>query len=313
MSVVVTGAAGFIGAQLVRRLLAGGHAVVGIDRSPAMPAGIAALVGDLAQPDDAMRSALGEADAVFHLAGCPGVRDRAPDVAGRRLRDNVIAGEQVLALTPAEVPLVVASSSSVYGGARRGPGGADRPCAETDELVPRGGYARSKAVLEQRCAQRLDRGGRIVVLRPFTVAGEGQRPDMALSLWIDAARRGEPLRVLGSPLRRRDVTDVRDVVEACVRAATSGAQGIVNVGTGTGHTLAELAKAVQAAVGSDLPLVVEPVSAVEPPATLADTRRCQALLGFVPVTDLPALVRRQAAAQPGPAARPTSHLLLEPA
>lgn len=316
MSVVVTGAAGFIGAQLVRRLLAHGHDVVGIDRSPAVPAGASAVVGDLARPDEAMRVALREADAVFHLAGCPGVRDRAPDVAERRLRDNVLAGEQVLALTPAQVPLVVASTSSVYGGARPGPHGTDRPCDERDELNPRGGYARSKAVLEQRCLARLDAGGSIAILRPFTVAGEGQRPDMALSLWIDAARRGEPLRVLGSPLRRRDVTDVRDVVEAFVRAAASGAQGIVNVGTGVGHTLAELAEAVQAAVGSEVPLVIEPVSAVEPPATLADTRRCRDLLGFVPTTDLPALVRRQAAAQPAPALLddlPLSDLLLEPA
>lgn len=311
MSVVVTGAAGFIGAQLVRRLLDDGHDVIGIDRSPAMANGITALVGDLAQPDETMRSALREADAVFHLAGCPGVRDRAPDVAQRRLRDNVIAVERVLALTPSDVPLVVTSSSSVYGGARRGSGGADRPCTETDELAPRGGYARSKAALELRCLDRLSAGGRITILRPFTVAGEGQRPDMALSLWIDAARRGEPLRVLGSPLRRRDVTDVRDVVEACVRAVTTGARGIVNVGTGVGHTLAELAGAVQGAVGSNVPLAVEPVSSIEPPATLADTRRCLALLGFVPTTDLPTLVRRQVDAQPEPIGWPTSHLILE--
>lgn len=317
MSVVVTGAAGFIGAHLVRRLLADGHSVVGIDRSPAVPPGATALVGDLTRPSESMRTALAEADAVFHLAGCPGVRDRAPDVAERRLRDNVLAGEQVIALTPAQVPLVVASSSSVYGGARREPDGTDRPCAERDALAPRGGYARSKAMLEQRCLARLDAGGSVAILRPFTVAGEGQRPDMALSLWIDAARRGEPLRVLGSPLRRRDVTDVRDVAEAFVRAAAMGAQGVVNVGTGVGHTLADLAGTVQAAVGSDVPLVVEPVSAVEPPATLADTRRCRELLGFVPATDLAALVRRQAAAQPAHAgfddALPTPESLLEPA
>lgn len=298
MSVVVTGAAGFIGAHLVARLLADGHQVVGIDRLPGVPAGARPLLADLAEPDDAVRAALTEAEAVIHLAGCPGVRDRAPDIARRRRRDNVLAGEQVLALTPPSTPLVVASSSSVYGGARRGPDGTLRPCAEDDRPAPRGGYARSKAVLEQRCAARSARGGHVVVARPFTVAGEGQRPDMALSIWIDAARRGEPLRVLGSPDRRRDVTDVRDVVEGLVRLAERQPTGTVNLGTGIGHRLADLASAVLRAVGSPAPLLVEPVSPVEPPATLADTRRCLALLGFTPRTNLDALVARQVAAHP---------------
>lgn len=297
MSVVVTGAAGFIGSRLVARLLRDGHRVVGIDRRAGMPAGALSLVGDLSRPDALLREAIAGADAVFHLAGCPGVRDRAPDVAARRLRDNVLAGEQVLALTPPGVPVVVASSSSVYGGARHARG-RDRACAEADALAPRGGYARSKAALEQRCARRAAAGGQVAVLRPFTVAGEGQRPDMALALWIDAARRGAPLRVLGSVERRRDVTDVRDVVEAFVRAAERGTTGVVNVGTGVGHRLIELADAVRAAVGADVPLVVEPASAVEPAVTLADTARCARALGFVPATDLTALVRRQALAQP---------------
>lgn len=299
MAIVVTGAAGFIGAQLVARLLRDGHAVIGVDRRGGVPPGATPLLSDLSRPDDAVDAALAEAEAVFHLAGCPGVRDRSPDVAARRLRDNVLAGERVLAATPPGTPVVVASSSSVYGGARRDPGGGFRPCAESDRPAPRGGYARSKLVLEERCARRAAAGGHVVVLRPFTVAGEGQRPDMALALWIDAARHGRPLRVLGSPERRRDITDVRDVVEGMVRAAHREATGVVNLGTGVGHRLADLADAVRRAVGADAPLAVEAVSSVEPPATLADTRRCRRVLGFTPVTDLASLVRRQAAAQLG--------------
>lgn len=296
MSVVVTGAAGFVGAQLVARLTHDGHAVVGIDRRGGIPPDAVPLFADLSRPDEAVRTALEEAEAVFHLAGCPGVRDRDPDVARRRLRDNVLAGERVLALTPPGTPLIVASSSSVYGGASRDASGIWRPCAEHDVPAPRGGYAASKLALERRCAVRAARGGHVAVTRPFTVAGEGQRPDMALSLWIEAARAGRPLRLLGSPDRRRDVTDVRDVVEGLVRAADRSVTGVVNLGTGVGHRLADLAHAVLRALDVDAPLVVEPVSDVEPPATLADTRRCARLLGFVPVTDVDDLVRRQAAA-----------------
>ncbi len=54
-------------------------------------------------------------------------------------------------------------------------------------------------------------GRPVAVLRPFTVAGEGQRADMALARWIAAVRAGRPVRILGSPGRSRDVTDVRDL------------------------------------------------------------------------------------------------------
>jgi nucleoside-diphosphate-sugar epimerase len=306
MSVVVTGAAGFIGAHLVARLLADGQAVIGIDRRPGIPLGAVPLRAELSLPDDDVRSALAEADAVFHLAGCPGVRERSGDIGMRRLRDNVLAGEQILALTPATTPLVVVSSSSVYGGARPGLDGRLRPCGEDDALSPRGGYARSKETLEQRCAARAAAGGHVLVTRPFTVAGEGQRPDMALSRWIDAARAGAPLRVYGSADRRRDVTDVRDVVEGLVRGAEREVTGTVNLGTGVGHRLADLAAAVLRTVGSPAPLLVESASPVEPPATLADTRRCHDLLGFTPRTDLDALVARQAAAQSRPSVLETA-------
>ena len=94
------------------------------------------------------------------------------------------------------VPLLVTSSSSVYGGAR-----CDRPGGEGDRLAPRGEYATSKVATEERCATRAARGGLVCVARPFTVAGKGQRSDMALARWLEAGRRGAPLVVYRSPAR----------------------------------------------------------------------------------------------------------------
>lgn len=305
MPIVVTGSAGFIGSVLVGTLLDRGHAVVGVDRRRSCVSygpGFVELTADLLDRNPAVADALAGADAVVHLAGCPGVRDPRPDVHVHRHRDNVLATAAVLAAVPPATPVVVATSSSVYGGSYGG-----RPCAEDDPLRPAGGYAQSKARAEALCAARLAAGGRVAVARPFTVVGEGQRPDMALSLWLADAAAGRPLRILGSPDRTRDVTDVRDVARVLLAFVERGVTGPVNVGTGVPRRLGELAAAVGVALGVDVATEVVPASAEEVPDTLADTRRLRELVGFVPETDLADVLRRQVAglaAAGGSAAEP---------
>lgn len=292
MTVVVTGAAGFVGRAVLAELVRAGTPAVAVDRRPvARRPGLTVVTADLLDRDHRVTDALRGAHAVVHLAGCPGVRDDRPDVEHHRARDNVDATARVLAAVPGSTPLVVASSSSVYGGSRD-----LRACREDDPLRPVGGYARSKAVVEALCAERVAAGARVTVARPFTVAGEGQRPDMALARWLAATRRGETVQVYGSTARRRDVTDVRQVAAALVGLTRVDAPGPVNVGTGVGHTLADLLAAVGAALGRRPVVELVPASAQEVSATLADTTRLRGLLGWAPVTDLAALVHRQAVA-----------------
>jgi nucleoside-diphosphate-sugar epimerase len=133
-----------------------------------------------------------------------------------------------------------------------------------------------------------------VVARPFTVAGERQRGDMALARWIAAARSGLPLIVYGAATRTRDVTDVRDVVTALRALAATSYDGAVNVGTGTACSLQDMLDAVQAAVGLPLRVETHPVDDDDPHATLADPALLAQITGLRPCTDLPSLVRRQA-------------------
>lgn len=287
MPVVVTGAAGFLGSAVVAELVRRGDRVVAIDRRPAGRTGVGALRADLCDGDAEVRAVLRDADAVIHLAGCPGVRDQCPDVALRRHRDNVLATRAVLAGTPYPVPVVVASSSSVYGDVR--PGRASR---ETDPVCPRGGYAESKRRMERLCLPRLACGAPVVVARPFTAVGEGQRPDMALARWIGAACAGRPLQVFGGLDRTRDFTDVRDVARALI--ALVGCTGIVNVGTGTPRTLGALIAAVGQVLGEQPEVVVLPAPVVDVSHTWADPTRLTQFTGLRPATDLPAVVARAA-------------------
>lgn len=286
MAVVVTGAGGFIGRHLATTLMDSGETVVGIDRRE--PQGTVPVAADLLDRDPAAEDALRQAEVVIHLAGLPGVRDVGPGVDERRVRDNVVATERVLELVPAATPVVVTSSSSVYGGTTAG-----RPCREDDPPRPRGGYARSKLAMEQVCARRAAAGGSVTVCRLFTVAGPGQRPDMALALWIRAVLAGEPVRVFGSAARSRDIVDVRDAVTALRRLAERDACETVNIGTGTGHTLGAMVAAIGRALGADPPMEITPAAEVDPGATLADVSKLHRLTGFRPRTDLDDLVGRQ--------------------
>jgi nucleoside-diphosphate-sugar epimerase len=285
---VVTGAAGFIGRILVDELARCGS-VVAIDRLPLAPSdGVTAITADLLDHMPEVHAALAGADVVYHLAGCPDVRDPRPDAEQRRYRDNVLATAAVLSAVPPDIPLVVTSSSSVYGGTTGG-----RPCAETDTLHPRGGYARSKLLVERLCEGRLQSGGLVCVTRPFTVAGEGQRPGMAVSRWIAAVHAGQPLPLYGSPRRSRDITDVRDTARALAGLGAARARGLVNIGTGVGHSIERIATAVCRVLGVAPRFVVEPGHPAEVEHTLADTSQLRRLIGWVPHTDIDALVTRQ--------------------
>lgn len=288
MSIVVTGAAGFIGRVLVRCLADRGHRVVTIDRCPQpASAGVTVLTADLLDGDPRVEVALREAEAVIHLAGSSGVRNYARGIDMVRWRDNVDATRRVAALVPLDVPLLVASSSSVYGGARFG-----RASRESDPLQPRGGYARSKVDTERVCTRRAARHGHVLVVRPFTVVGEGQRADMALSRWASAVVAGKPLRIFGSLERTRDFTCVREVARGLAALLEAGATGVVNLGSGSPRTLRDVVEVLGSALQVDVDLRVQPAADYEVPATWADVQRFEAVAGFRPHTDLDDVVRR---------------------
>jgi UDP-glucuronate 4-epimerase len=294
MRYVVTGAAGFIGSQLAEKLLKDGHEVVAIDcftdyYDPALKeenaAGLDVARLDLAEDD----LDLAGVDGVFHLAGQPGVRSFG-DVFEEYVRRNLLASRRVLeAAASADVRVVFASSSSIYGDAER------YPTPEETEPRPISPYGITKLGCEQLAhAYAQGFGLEAVVLRYFTFYGPRQRPDMALARIVDALARGSSFELYGDGLQSRSFTYVADGIEATMAAMERAEAGAVyNVGGGEEATMREAISTLERVSGRTLDLVESPVVAGDVRRTSADVTRIGRDLGWRATTTLEDGLRAQ--------------------
>ncbi len=290
-AVLVTGAAGFIGARLTQRLLDEGNAVIGIDAyTPTYEVGEKLARSALLRQHPRYRHVTGDlveqtlapllegVDVVFHLAGRPGVR---PSFELRDLywRDNVLATARLVeacAAAPSVRRLVYASSSSVYGDAAL-------PLREDGTPAPVSPYGETKLEGERICLAANGRQLEATALRYFTVYGPGQRPDLGLRRFAEAALTGGPIELLGDGTQSRDFTYVDDVVEATQLAARAPVVGLaVNVAGGSRISLLEVFSLLEKLVRHDLEIRPSPFARGDVRHTEADTARARLLLGFEP-------------------------------
>jgi UDP-N-acetylglucosamine 4-epimerase len=290
--VLVTGGAGFIGSHLVERLVEVGARVTVLDD---LSSGDQAHLAAVAEEILLVRGDIRDVELVSKL--CRGVRvvfhQAAVGSVPRSLVDplttfdhNVGGSSAVLeAARRAGVERVVyASSASVYGDAEAA---VRREGEEGQALSP---YALSKqqgeavAALYGRCY-----GLATVGLRYFNVYGPRQRRDgdyaAVVPNFLAAALAGRPLEIHGDGGQSRDFLFVRDAVEANLLAAEAvlpERATVVNVGAGEVTTVLALAQAVQAATGSQVPIVHGPARAGDIRHAGADLARARAVLGYQP-------------------------------
>jgi len=302
---LVTGAAGFIGYHVARRLLESGAEVVGVDSlnayyDPELKrgrlAGLAPFANfrfveaDIADPG-ALEAAVprGEATAIVHLAAQAGVR-HSIEAPFDYERANVAGHLRVLEYArhaPKLRHLVYASSSSVYGDRLSGPFREDDRCDAPASL-----YAATKRACElmSETYARLY-GVPQTGLRFFTVYGPWGRPDMAYFSFTDKILRGEAVTLFGEGKLSRDFTYIDDVsaaIETIVGQPPSNEprHAIYNLGNSQPSTVLDLVAAIEAATGRTAERVLAPPQPGDVTVTFADHSRASAAFGFAPQTGL---------------------------
>ena len=306
LKIIVTGAAGFIGSNLVERLLETGHSVLGIDNfntfydpkikrrnieTASVNPQYRCLEADICDVL-AMKKAFAEfkPDRVVHLAAWAGVR---PSIENPSIYQKVnIEGTTNLLERCREDGVkhfIFASSSSVYG---------DReqvPFRETDSVDhPISPYAATKKAGELLCYTWHHLFGlHTSCLRFFTVYGPRQRPEMAIHKFTRLMADGETLTLYGDGTTSRDYTYIDDIVDGVV-AATMRCEGytIYNLGESKTTTLSELVAHIGDALGVTPKVRHIDTQPGDVTRTFADVSRARADLDYAPQVNIADGVQR---------------------
>ena len=306
MHILVTGAAGFIGADLSQKLLTQGHSVVGIDnfndyyevglkrarhaniQAHARADAFSMLEADIVDRDT-MRALFSERDfdVVVHLAAQAGVRYSIENPESYIDSNLVGFGNILEGCRRNNVShLVYASSSSVYGANK------NFPFKESDRVDnPVSLYAATKKANELMAHAYVDLYGfRCTGLRFFTVYGPWGRPDMAPFRFASRMLKGEPIPVYNHGDMIRDFTYIDDITEGVLRVTESEndtpTYSIYNIGRGEPVQLMDFIQTLAKHLGVEPNINMLPMQDGDVPRTMADTTELASKFAYSPNTSI---------------------------
>jgi len=296
---LVTGAAGFIGSNLVEGLLAGDHVVRGLDNlltgrvenlEAAVPADSKSrfefIKGDIRDVDQ-VRKAMDGVDYVMHEAALPSVQRSVDDpIASDQVNSAGTLTLLVAARDAGVKRFIYAASSSAYGD------GPTLPKVETMPSSPQSPYAVTKLVGELYCRVFTNIFGlETVSLRYFNVFGPRQDPGSHYSAvipkFMTALLEGRRPTVYGDGEQSRDFTYIDNVIDANLAACRAeGAAGkVFNIACGERFTLNELLSNLGELMGVEVEADYSDARAGDVRHSLADITQAREVLGFAPSVD----------------------------
>ena len=290
MNVLVTGAGGFVAPHVANAFRDAGHTVRTTDARPvpADPGSITADFTDAKQAADLMSGI----DAVCHLGGVGDVYLALEQPEEAALANVVGTANLLNAARAAGVSKFIYTSTwEVYGEPEY------QPLDEKHRCEPDHPYGITKLAGE-RIALSYDalKDQPVVALRLGTAFGTGMRPNSVFSIFIDKARRGEPLTVQGSGAQARQFTHVSDIASAFLLAAESGVRGeVMNVVAQESISIRQLAEMI----AEEIPTKIEQVPARtgDVASATVNSEKAEKLLGWRARTDfrtgLKELIRHQ--------------------
>jgi len=283
---LVTGGAGFIGSHLCDALVASGNRVRVLDdlstgRRANLPAGTDPIVGDVADPDAALRATDGIAGC-FHLAAIASVERGINDWLGthRANLTGTIAIFDAIRRHGTKVPIVYASSAAVYGDCQT------TPISETAERRPLSAYGADKYGCELHAITATHvHGIPTVGLRFFNVYGPRQNPKSpysgVISIFCERIRNSTAIDIYGDGAQTRDFVHVSDVVAALLAGMRLLPRDAVafNVCTGQATSVLELAQMIGDLAAKNLDIRYKPSRSGEIRHSLGDPSEMRRVLG----------------------------------
>ena len=286
MRYIVTGGAGFIGSNIVKKLVARGDDVTVIDNlNTGKEENLKSVIDKITFLKDSilnmelLEKQSQNIDGIFHQAALASVQDSfsKPD----EYHDvNVNGTENILKLAKKnDFRVVYASSSSVYGNPER------IPIKESDKKNPINPYAETKLKQDQLAIKYSEIGVKVIGLRYFNVFGKGQSKEYAgvLKLFLERIRDKLPPKINGDGTQFRDFVYVEDVADANIMSMDSDINhGFYNVGTNTSITILDLAKTIIKSSGLDIQPIFGPALKGDVQRTIANIDLIKEEIGWEP-------------------------------
>lgn len=308
MKLLVTGGAGYVGSVVAAQLLAEGHDVVVFDNlakghRSSVPKEAAFIEGDLTDSQHVQQAVTADLDGVLHFAALSLVGESVANPA-QYWHVNVGGTQQLLdAMREKGIPrLVFSSTAATYGNPHKS------PITEDCETNPTNPYGASKLAVDHMIASYCAAYGLgAFSLRYFNVAGahgsigEIHEPETHLipNVLKAAAGTGNTVKVFGNDWPTADGTAIRDYIHVtdlaiahskALSACTAGTHEIVNLGSGSGHSVLQVIEAVERVTGVPVHREMVARRAGDPAILVAANAKAEQVLGWQPARTLDDMV-----------------------